>query len=337
MRGRIMSGCMGLVEPYRVRELKPCCNRKDRGDDGLIEEMGCSVARCFSEGQLVQNFDIGIIGLGQMGLAMAQTLARAGQTVLGTDVDADRRALFMPHVEQASDVASHCAVIILSLPNSAIVEHVVGSILPHCRPGTLIIDTSTSDPDSTRKLAQTARDSGVMFVDAPVSGGAAGAAAGTLFIMAGGDAPALQQAKRYFDILGRETVICGGPGCGNVVKILNNALCAAHLALAGEALAAGEKAGLNRETLAAALAKGSGRSAVFEVNIPRWVLPETFDSGFTMGLMRKDVRLFDDFAKAQNVSPRMLQAASDLWSESYAKLADAEDFNQMILFSGQRS
>jgi 3-hydroxyisobutyrate dehydrogenase len=176
-----------------------------------------------------------------------------------------------------------------------------------------------------------------MFVDAPVSGGAAGAAAGTLFIMAGGDAPALQQAKRYFDILGRETVICGGPGCGNVVKILNNALCAAHLALAGEALAAGEKAGLNRETLAAALAKGSGRSAVFEVNIPRWVMPETFDSGFTMGLMRKDVRLFDDFAKAQNVSPRMLQAASDLWSESYAKLADAEDFNQMILFSGQRS
>jgi 3-hydroxyisobutyrate dehydrogenase len=268
---------------------------------------------------------------------MAQTLVRAGRTVLGYDVSAERRALFTPHGEQVTDVATHCAVIILSLPNSAIVEQVMESILPHCRSGTLIIDTSTADPASSRKLAETAHRSGISFIDAPVSGGAAGAAAGTLFIMAGGEAVALQQAKPYFDILGRETILCGGSGCGNVVKILNNALCAAHLALAGEALAAGEKAGLDRETLAAALAKGSGRSAVFEVNLPRWVLSEAFDSGFTMGLMRKDVRLFDDFANAQGVSPMMLQAASDLWRESKATLSDAEDFNKMVPFAGQRS
>ena len=284
-----------------------------------------------------QKIDIGVIGLGQMGLAMAQTLVRAGKTVLGTDVSVERRALFQPHVTQAQDVVAHCPVIILSLPNSAIVEDVVNAILPHCRPGVLIIDTSTADPDSTRRLAKKAGESGVSFVDAPVSGGAAGAAAGTLFIMAGGDVAALQQAKPLFDILGRETVLCGGPGCGNVVKILNNALCAAHLALAGEALAAGEKAGLDRETLAAALAKGSGRSGVFEVNVPRWVLSNSFDSGFTMGLMRKDVRLFDDFIQAQSLSPQMLQAASGLWRESKTMLADAEDFNQMIPFAGQRS
>lgn len=293
--------------------------------------------RHVSEGQLDQKIDIGVIGLGQMGLAMAQTLVRAGKTVLGTDVSVERRALFQPHVTQAQDVAAHCPVIILSLPNSAIVEDVVNAILPHCRPGVLIIDTSTADPDSTRRLAKKAGESGVSFVDAPVSGGAAGAAAGTLFIMAGGDVAALQQAKPLFDILGRETVLCGGPGCGNVVKILNNALCAAHLALAGEALAAGEKAGLDRETLAAALAKGSGRSGVFEVNVPRWVLSNSFDSGFTMGLMRKDVRLFDDFIQAQSLSPQMLQAASGLWRESKTMLADAEDFNQMIPFAGQRS
>ena len=293
--------------------------------------------RHVSEGQLDQKIDIGVIGLGQMGLAMAQTLVRAGKTVLGTDVSVERRALFQPHVTQAQDVVAHCPVIILSLPNSAIVEDVVNAILPHCRPGVLIIDTSTADPDSTRRLAKKAGESGVSFVDAPVSGGAAGAAAGTLFIMAGGDVAALQQAKPLFDILGRETVLCGGPGCGNVVKILNNALCAAHLALAGEALAAGEKAGLDRETLAAALAKGSGRSGVFEVNVPRWVLSNSFDSGFTMGLMRKDVRLFDDFIQAQSLSPQMLQAASGLWRESKTMLADAEDFNQMIPFAGQRS
>ena len=284
-----------------------------------------------------QTFDIGVIGLGQMGLAMAQTLVRAGQSVLGYDVAAERRALFVPHANQIHDLAITCQTLLLSLPHSGIVEQVMDTILPHCRPGMLIIDTSTADPDSTRKLALAAHAKGVFYVDAPVSGGAAGAAAGTLFIMAGGDDDALHRAKPVLNILGRETVLCGGPGCGNVVKILNNALCAAHLALAGEALAAGEKAGLNREALAAALAKGSGRSAVFEVNLPKWVLSGSFDSGFTMGLMRKDVRLFDEFATANSISPILLQTASTLWRESKATLGDSEDFNCMVPFAGERS
>lgn len=279
---------------------------------------------------------VGVIGLGQMGLAMAETLKRAGCPIIGTDVSATRRALLPESVAHADEVARQADVIILSLPNSAIVEAVMASIIDHCRGGALIIDTSTADPGSTRQVAQTARSKGIHFVDAPVSGGAAGAAAGTLFIMAGGDADALARAKPYFDILGRETVICGGPGAGNVVKILNNALCAAHLALAGEALVLGEKAGLDRTVLAGALAKGSGRSGVFEVNIPKWVLSESFDSGFTMGLMRKDVRLFDDFSEAQAASPAMLQAASTLWRQSAESLQDSDDFNRMVQFAGAR-
>ncbi len=279
---------------------------------------------------------VGVIGLGQMGLAMAETLKKAGCRVTGTDVSAARRALFPESVETAAQLAQSADVIILSLPNSAIVEAVMDAISAHCKPGALIIDTSTADPASTRRLAQEARAKGLAFVDAPVSGGAAGAAAGTLFIMAGGDAEALARAKPYFDILGRETVVCGGPGAGNVVKILNNALCAAHLALAGEALHLGEQAGLDRAVLAGALAKGSGRSGVFEVNLPKWVLSDSFDSGFTMGLMRKDVRLFDDFAVAQAAHPAMLKAASALWGESAATLADAEDFNRMVPFAGAR-
>lgn len=280
---------------------------------------------------------IGVIGLGQMGLAMAGTLERAGLSVMGTDVSVERRALFASSVATPEDLAARCGVIILSLPNSAIVESVMAAIVPHCARGTLIIDTSTADPASTRKLAVEARAKGLHFVDAPVSGGAAGAAAGTLFIMAGGEDEALAAAAPFFDILGRETVLCGGPGAGNVVKILNNALCAAHLALAGEALALGEKAGLNPELLAAALAKGSGRSGVFEVNLPKWVLSGSFDSGFTMGLMRKDVRLFDDFAQANGATPAVLQAASSLWGESRTKLGDQEDFNQMVPFAGARA
>jgi 3-hydroxyisobutyrate dehydrogenase len=283
------------------------------------------------------NDEVGVIGLGQMGLAMAQTLQRAGRSVWGADVASERRALFSPHTADIEALASRCGTLILSLPNSAIVEAVVNNLLTVCKPGVLIIDTSTADPSSTRKLAADAKMRGVHFVDAPVSGGAAGAAAGTLFIMAGGEADALARAQAFFEILGRETVMCGGPGAGNVVKLLNNALCAAHLALAGEALALGEKAGLDRALLATALAKGSGRSAVFEVNLPKWVLSEAYDSGFTMGLMRKDVRLFDTFAKAQGVAPVVLNGASSLWQESAAALDDREDFNQMVPYAGARS
>jgi 3-hydroxyisobutyrate dehydrogenase len=290
------------------------------------------------EGVVAVKDQVGVIGLGQMGLAMAQTLQRAGVPTLGTDPLSERRDLFDASVATAAELVSRATVLILSLPHSGIVETVVrDSVFPHAKPGTLIIDTSTADPASTRQLAKEARDLEIDFVDAPVSGGSAGATQGQLFIMAGGSASALERAKIYFDILGRETVICGESGAGNIVKILNNALCAAHLALAGEALALGERAGMNRDVLASALAKGSGRSAIFEVNLPKWVLNDAYNSGFTMGLMRKDVRLFDDFTKAQNLNPELLNAASALWRESAGTLGDGEDFNQMVPYAGERS
>lgn len=273
-----------------------------------------------------------------MGLAMAQTLQRAGLSVWGADSSEERCALFGNNAICAGELSARARVIILSLPHSGIIEKVVReNVFPNAARGALIIDTSTAEPSSTRALAKEADKKGLLFVDAPVSGGASGAASGNLFIMAGGNPEALERAKPYFEILGRETVLCGQSGAGNIVKLLNNALCAAHLALAGEALALGEKAGLDRAVLAGALAKGSGRSAVFEVNLPRWVLNEQFDSGFTMGLMRKDVRLFEDFSHAQDANPTLLAAAAHLWRDSVTTLNDQDDFNRMVSFAGERS
>ena len=290
------------------------------------------------EHKLVSQFEVGVIGLGQMGLAMAHTLQRAGLTVWGADSSAERCALFGANVLPPNELVTRSQIIILSLPHSGIIASVVRDIIfPNAAPDTLIIDTSTADPSSTRVLAQEAKNKNLFFIDAPVSGGAAGAASGQLFIMAGGEPAALKRAQPYFDILGRETVVCGESGAGNIVKLLNNALCAAHLALAGEALALGVNAGMDRDVLAGALAKGSGRSAVFEVNLPRWVLNDSFDSGFTMGLMRKDVRLFEEFSHAQGASPPLLAAAADLWRDSVNTLNDGEDFNRMVSFAGERS
>ena len=290
------------------------------------------------ERPLVSRDEVGVIGLGQMGLAMAQTLQRAGLSVWGADSSEERCALFGNNAIGADELSARARVIILSLPHSGIIEKVVReNVFPNAARGALIIDTSTAEPSSTRALAKEADKKGLLFVDAPVSGGASGAASGNLFIMAGGNPEALDRAKPYFEILGRETVLCGQSGAGNIVKLLNNALCAAHLALAGEALALGEKAGLDRAVLAGALAKGSGRSAVFEVNLPRWVLNDQFDSGFTMGLMRKDVRLFEDFSHAQDANPTLLAAAAHLWRDSVTTLNDQEDFNRMVSFAGERS
>jgi 3-hydroxyisobutyrate dehydrogenase len=124
-------------------------------------------------------------------------------------------------------------------------------------------------------------------------------------------------------------VRCGGPGAGHVVKLVNNMLCAAHLALAGEALRLGEAAGVDAATLVEALNAGSGRSGVTEVNMPAWILSGAFDSGFTMGLMRKDVKLAHDVAVALGALGPMSERAAEGWRESAATLDNAQDFNRM--------
>lgn len=276
---------------------------------------------------------IGIVGLGNMGVPMAQTLARAGASVTGTDVSAERRAsLPGAHADFAS-LARACDVLILSLPSSREVEAVLTADETALRAGSLVIDTSTSDPVSTRTLQARLATRGIGFVDAPVSGGAAGAANGQLLVMLGGAADDVGRAEPVLTPLARKIVRCGGPGAGNVVKLVNNLLCAAHLALAGEALALAEAGGVTPEALLEALGAGSGRSAVTEINLPRWVLNGAFDSGFSMALMRKDVRLAGELADMLGKSGAMSNAARDLWRRSVDALADGEDFNRMVAWT----
>src|SRR5262249_9593327 len=131
---------------------------------------------------------------------------------------------------------------------------------------------------------------GHCMLDAPVSGGPDGAEAGSLLMMVGGEAAHLERARTVLDALASKIVHIGARGTGHAAKLVNNLLCAAPLITAAEAVALGKAAGIEPERLLNAINEGSGRSAVTEVNYPRWVLNETFNSGFTMKLMRKDVR-----------------------------------------------
>ena len=272
---------------------------------------------------------IGVIGLGQMGLGMAGRAAAAGAEVVGFDLDAGKRAAAAERgVRAATNPAGAAApLVILSLPQGDAVAAVLDALLPALQAGAVIADTSTLDPIAARGFAARAAAQGVDYLDAPVSGGPAGAAAGTLTLMLGGAAAALARARPGLDLLTARILHVGDSGAGQVAKLVNNLLVATHLAVAGEALRLGERAGVGAEALLAVINAASGRSAATEVNFPRWILSGSFDSGFTAGLMRKDARLALGLAEAVGAPLPACAAAIALWADD--AVPDSADFNRL--------
>jgi 3-hydroxyisobutyrate dehydrogenase len=280
---------------------------------------------------------VGVIGLGNMGRGMALTLKGAGFRVVGFDVaEATRAALAGEGIETVATIGAVVAatdIVILSLPTADIVEAVVSGedgILAHARAGVVIVDTSTSHPETSRKLAALLAPKGIAFIDAPVSGGPKGAITGTMTMVIGADDADLVRVMSVLERISAKRVHVGPVGAGNVAKIVNNLLCAAHLLTAAEAVRIARAAGVDAERLLDGLNAGSGRSGVTLANFPTWVLNGAFDSGFTMKLMRKDVRLAERFTGELGLSLPLAAAAARIWAESAAMIADDEDFNRIV-------
>lgn len=274
-----------------------------------------------------------------MGNAMAQTLIREGFSVIGMDLGAKQRAAAQAiGVEVVDSIEALCQQsreIILSLPMAKHVQAVIngaGGVLEHAVENTLIVDTTTSEPNVTRELAAALKVRGHHLLDCPVSGGPAGAAAGTMVIVAGGEKVALERAMPFLDALSSKVVHLGDCGNGHVAKLINNLLCAAHLLTTAEAIALGKKAGLDPQALIEGLNAGSGRSAISEVNFPRWILNEGFDSGFTMALMRKDVRLAQQLISEMEMDSKltMSELAASIWADSEKSIPGDDDFNCIV-------
>ncbi|MGY3451775.1 NAD(P)-dependent oxidoreductase [Bradyrhizobium sp. USDA 4353] len=280
---------------------------------------------------------VGIIGLGNMGRGMALTLKGAGLAVTGYDaLAATREALAaegIAIVDGIGAVVAAADIVILSLPTAEIVERVVtGSdgVLAHARAGVVIVDTSTSHPETSRRLAGLLKTRGMGFVDAPVSGGPKGAASGTMTMVIGAEDEDLARVLPVLERMSAKRVHVGGVGAGNVAKIVNNLLCAAHLLTAAEALRIAGAAGVDAERLLEGLNAGSGRSGVTQVNVPNWILNGAFDSGFTMQLMRKDVRLAAQFIGELGLALPMAADTARIWADSAGRIADPEDFNRIV-------
>jgi 3-hydroxyisobutyrate dehydrogenase len=280
---------------------------------------------------------VGLIGLGNMGRGMALTLKRKGFDVVGTDVaPAIRESLAKEGVsvrETIGEVVSECDVVILSLPTAAIVEQVVSGpngILTNAKPGLLVVDTSTSHPETTRRLARALNVAGMNLLDAPVSGGPKGAITGTMAMVIGGAKEDLERAEPILAAMTAKRVHVGAIGAGHVAKIANNLFAAAHLLIAGEVTRMAAKAGVPTEQLLQGINAGSGRSFITEHSYPTWIMNGQFDSGFTMKLMRKDVRLSQELISALAIDLPMSAKVAELWALSAQSISDDEDFNRIV-------
>ncbi|SOH92781.1 3-hydroxyisobutyrate dehydrogenase [Monaibacterium marinum] len=276
-----------------------------------------------------------------MGGGMAAQLLANGRDLTCYDPDpatqARMQTLGATVVKTPAELARAVQVLILSLPKAAIVTAVMEQIASDFQGGAIVLDTSTSEPATSQAMAATGQQHGFAFVDGPVSGGPAAANAGTMTMLLGGDAQAIEQLRPVLDIITAKTVIVGGSGAGHAAKIANNMLCAANLILVGEAVRLGQAAGVDPEDLLEGINAGSGRSGVSEVNFPKWVLNGGFDSGFTMGLMRKDVGLALDLAKGSGVDVSGFASIADIWLNRSGNIPDTADFNEIVKHTGVES
>ncbi len=280
---------------------------------------------------------VGVIGLGNMGRGMLHSLRRGGHAVIGHDALAATRDRLTEEGFAISptiaDLCAGCDILILSLPTAAIVETVVageGGILDHASAGSIVVDTSTSHPDTSRALANRLADRGVGFVDAPVSGGPKGAISGTMTMVMGGSEAHVAALEPVLAVMTAKRVHVGPVGAGHVTKIINNLLCAAHLLTGAEAARLAREAGVDPERVLEGVNAGSGRSGVIQVNFPTWILNGAFDSGFTMKLMRKDVALAAQLMAELGLSMPMADQTARIWSDSMATIADDADFNRIV-------
>jgi 2-hydroxy-3-oxopropionate reductase len=230
---------------------------------------------------------IGFIGLGVMGAPMARNLVNAGHDVVVNsrtrkDVEGATWA------DSPSAVAEQADIVITMLPDSPQVEEVVAELLAGARAGSLIVDMSTISPVVTRELAATAKDQGVGYVDAPVSGGDVGAREATLSIMAGGSEEDFNRAKPLFEALGKTIVHVGPVGSGQVVKACNQVVVALTIEAVSEALVLGSKAGVDPATIIEVLSGGLAGNKVMTVR-GRNFLEHDFDPGFRIDLHHKDL------------------------------------------------
>jgi 3-hydroxyisobutyrate dehydrogenase len=282
---------------------------------------------------------VGFIGLGNMGWPMAANVVKGGHELIVYDARPGVGARFAAdhgcaEAKQLRDIAQ-AQIIITMLPDGHVVRDVylapqlgLGAQL---RSGTIAVDMSSSDPSGTRALGVTLAALGVALLDAPVSGAVPRAQAGTLTIMIGGDGPAIERAKPVLACIGNRLFETGPLGCGHALKALNNFVAAAGYTAAAEALLIGRRFGLDQSKMLEIMNVSTGRNFSTEMVMPEHVVGGKFATGFSLGLLAKDVSIAADLALEVHIDAPLTRLVSARWVLARDRLGAARDNSEAIL------
>ena len=279
---------------------------------------------------------IGFIGVGRMGLPMAARLIGAGHRLVAYDTQGQAlSAIANKGAEKAAspaEVASRADIVMASLPRPETVREVaLGERgIAQGSKARLFVDLSTTGPRTAQAIATELARRNIIAIDAPVSGGVAGATKGTLAVMTSGPEAECEALRPILQSIGKVFYIGAEPGMGQMMKLVNNLLSATAVAATSEAVVLGVKAGLDPRVMIDVINSGSGRSTASEDKFPRAILPRSFDYGFAMGLMSKDVNLCIAEADALQVPMWIGNAVKQLWQYGLAQGGPEQDFTELI-------
>lgn len=286
---------------------------------------------------------IGFIGLGNMGLPMAQNLLKAGHSVTGLDIAKAQVDKLVATGGRAAgsvkEAASGVDIVITMLPAGAQVRDIYlgdDGVIAAASPGTLLIDSSTIDVETARAVAAAAQGRGLAMLDAPVSGGVGGAQGATLTFMVGGPEAAFEQARPVLEAMGRTIVHAGGSGNGQAAKICNNMILGVSMIAVSEAFVLAEKLGLDAQKLFDISSKSSGQCwsmtsyCPVPGPVPASPANRDYQAGFTAAMMLKDLNLAQDAAKAAGAATPLGADAARIYGRYVESGEGARDFSGII-------
>jgi 3-hydroxyisobutyrate dehydrogenase len=281
---------------------------------------------------------VAFLGLGAIGTPMASHLAREPFDLTVWNRTGEKARAFAEEngVYAASTPAEAVAdaeVVITCVPSSREVEQVLAGesgVEARLKKGALLIDCTSGDPATSRKIAERLKARGVSFVDAPVSGGVKGAVAGTLTIMCGGSEADIDRARTVLEAFGKKIIRCGEIGAGDAVKAMNQALLAINIWAGGEALASLAKLGVNASVALDVINGSSGRSNVSENLFPERVLGRKYPRTFKLALLDKDVRIAEEITKQNEIPSPFIELAARLFEDARRILGEEADHVEAV-------
>lgn len=288
---------------------------------------------------------IGFVGIGAMGTPMAGHLAAAGYTLAIYDADPARAQAFLASHRAAAprtlaELGAQSSLVITMLPDGNVVRRVLcgehddfrGCVAERLEWGAIVIDMSSSSPVGTRELGALLETRGIRLMDAPVSGGVKRAVAGDLAIMAGGDGGLLEVCRPVLEKMGKQIFHAGPLGAGHAVKALNNYVSAAGLVAACEVVVAARRFGIEPRVIVDILNASSGMNNTTVNKMKQFMLSGTFNAGFTVGLMAKDLRTALDVSRATGSPAPLAERCVEIWNETERALGAGADHTEMLRF-----